>query len=346
MDSKSAYKIILSMLLVAFVFTNCDVQDSNVGTFEDAADKIPNFTVIPGAENVSVKVERNNNDAYFNVNLGNIGDDAMILDGDYLGWCAHWSAPIGTGGEVYEDVSLYSTMDDENWNELNYLLNMRRHFMDTVEGASYKEVQAVIWTIIDYKEFDVESNRIFSDLNLQAFNKILEKVRLFGSNFRLRPGMIQAIFVDMSVNETDGESTQTVIVERGETAYGGDSEGGGSAWWWYFDSSGPETQKVRVGSKGEDIGDVTVSAGDDDVIITASVTECTVNFDLDEFWGAQDVDEPLKIQGYAEGELPASRPASGPFTTYKGDLVDDIVIPCYPYYVIHLDAYYYEETTP
>ncbi len=335
MNSKNAIKSVLSMLLVALVFTNCDVQDARVGTFEDAADKIPNFTMIPDADNVTVKVEKNSRDAYFNVNLSNIGENAMILDGDYLGWCAHWSAPIGTDGEVYDGVALYSTMDDRNWNKLNYLLNMRRSYMNSVDGASYKEIQAVIWTIIEFKEFDVAENQIFDDLNLEAFHEILDDVRQHGGSFELKPGMIQGVFADMSVHLTLSTSTQTVLIEKTDTAYGGDKRGPGAAWWYIFKSKDGETQKLRAGSKGTPIGTVTVSPLNG---------RCIVNFTYDEPGGGvqEGKKEPVKIQGYTAETLPSFRPPSGPFTTYKGDLVENISIPCYPYYAIHVDALYFE----
>jgi len=338
MNNKSAYKMILSLFLVAFVLTNCDVQDANVGTFEDAADKIPNFTVIPGAENVSVKVERNNSNAYFNVNLGNLSGDAEILDGDFLGWCAHWSAPIGTSGEVYDGVTLYSTLGDKNWNNLNYLLNHRQYFMDNVEGATYKEIQAAIWALIEFKEFDVQSNRIFDNLNIEAFNKILRNVRERGSLFRFKPGMIYAVFADMSVNETDGESTQTVIIERGETAWGGNTEGPGPGWWWYFNAEDGETQYLNIAGRPNDtIGTVTVSADNGN---------CLVNFAFDEFWGVQNAPEVVKIRGYASASnIPSMRPPAGHFTAYKGGLVEDISVGCYPFYAIHLDAWYFNPGT-
>jgi len=336
MNKKRSFKVILPLLLVAFVFTNCDVQDTNVGTFEDAADKIPNFTVIPGAENVTVTVQRNNDNAYFDVNLRNIGSDAEILDGDFNGWCAHWSAPIGTSGEVYDGVTLYSTLGDQNWNKLNYLLNHRQYFMSTIEGATYKEIQAVIWDLIEFKEFDVNTNQVFDNLNKEAFNKILKNVRESGSVFRFKPGMIYAVFADMSVNETDGESTQTVIIERGETAWGGDTAGPGPGFWWYFDlDKDGETQDILAGSQGEHIGYVTVSAANGD---------CVINFDFNDYWGVQNTSETVKIQGYdTEDDIPSMRPPAGHFTTYKGDLVDDISVGCYPFYAIHLDVWYYEE---
>jgi len=215
-----AMKIFLPVLLVAFVFTNCDMKDSSVGTFDDVADKLPNFTVMEGAENVTVRVQRNNDRAYFNVNLTNLGREAAILDGDYLGWCAHWSAPIDTRGQAYDDITLYSTRYDKNWNKLNYLLNNRARFYNEIDGAGYKEIQAVIWTLIEFKEFDIDKNQIFDDLNRAAFDAILDDVREHGDSFEHTPLTRHAIFADMSEHVAQGsEPTQTVIVE-------------GTAWSW------------------------------------------------------------------------------------------------------------------
>ncbi len=211
-------KIFLPVLLVAFVLTNCDMKDSSVGTFGDVADKLPNFTMIEGAESVTVRVQRNNDRAYFNINLSNLGREAAILDGDYLGWCAHWSAPIDTRGAAYENITLYSTRYDKNWNKLNYLLNNRSRFYNEIEGAGYEEIQAVIWTLIEFKEFDIDRNRIFDELNRAAFDAILEDVVENGDDFIHTPLTTHAVFADMSKHLTNNNKTQTVIVE--ETAWG------------------------------------------------------------------------------------------------------------------------------
>jgi len=334
-----ALKIFLPVLLVAFVFTNCDMKDSSVGTFDDVADKLPNFTVMEGAENVTVRVQRNNDRAYFNVNLTNLGREAAVLDGDYLGWCAHWSAPIDTRGVAYEDITLYSTRYDKNWNKLNYLLNNRARFYNQIEGAGYKEIQAVIWSLIEFREFDIDRNQIFDDLNRAAFDAILEDVREHGDSFQHTPLTTHAIFADMSKHLTNSNNTQTVIVEGKATAYGGDyraDDGPPGAWFNIFKTEDGETQGVYAGRTRLDIGTVTVVEGP----IVEGVQKCLVNFVFHEYYGVQqDTNEPVKIEVYAEGEVPNERPPSGPFT-YKSLLVDDIQIKCAPYYIIHLDALY------
>ncbi|MBP3192295.1 hypothetical protein [Natronogracilivirga saccharolytica] len=216
MKKRNCY-IIAPFLMMALFLSSCD--ESTVGSFHEKADKVPNFSVIEGAENVTLRVDRNNDRGYFNVNLSGVRANNTILDGDYLGWCAHWSAPIDTRGREYDDLSLYSTYNDKNWNKLNYVLNKRSEYFRTIDGVSYKEIQAVIWTLIDYKEFDIDENQIFDELNRSAFDAVLEDVKKNGDDFRHTPGSIHAIFADASVHETNDKSTQTVIIE-------------GTAWSW------------------------------------------------------------------------------------------------------------------
>ena len=204
-------------LMLVFMVISC--EEGTVGSFQEVADKVPDFSMIEGAENVTLRVERNNDKGYFNVNLSNVNINNTILDGDYLGWCAHWSAPINTSGREYEDISLYSTRNDKNWNKLNYVLNKRSDYVRTIDGVSYKEIQAVIWTLIDFKEFDIDENPIFEELNRSAFNAILDDVKKNGDSFRHSPGSIHAIFADASTHETNSSPTQTVIIE-------------GTAWAW------------------------------------------------------------------------------------------------------------------
>jgi hypothetical protein len=111
-----------------------------------------------------------------------------------------------------------------------------------------------------------------------------------------------------------------------ETAFGGDTAGGGNAWWFYFDITGEDVQTITAAQNIE-IGTVTVESNDDGTK--------TITIFLFDGWDLQDVEEPVKIQGY--DTPPTSRPAAGLFTTYKGDdLV--VTVPTYRFYVIHLDV--------
>ncbi|MFO7851963.1 MAG: hypothetical protein ACQERS_10175 [Bacteroidota bacterium] len=119
-----------------------------------------------------------------------------------------------------------------------------------------------------------------------------------------------------------------------ETAWGGCLEGAGDEWWYYLEvdtrTDKQTGQRIPVAStetlwaaKFTDAGTVTY----DPVLNT--ITVC-----LREGWSLQDVKEPVKIQGY--NKIPADKPSSILFTTYKGKETSVKVEP-YSYYAIQLD---------
>lgn len=75
-----------------------------------------------------------------------------------------------------------------------------------------------------------------------------------------------------------------------------------------------------------DAGTATFSEIDGNVEIT---------IDLHDGWSLQDVEEPVKIQGY--DEAPSGNPAPGQFSTSKGGKTN-ISVEKYPYYGVHLDV--------
>lgn len=101
----------------------------------------------------------------------------------------------------------------------------------------------------------------------------------------------------------------------------------GAAWWYYFDNSSStgSTHPIYAGQQLVEGANAQYSNG----VLTITLGD---NMML------RNVSEPVKIQGYNEGELPTERPAVGMFTTYKGTELE-IEIPYYPYYVIHLDVW-------
>ena len=106
-----------------------------------------------------------------------------------------------------------------------------------------------------------------------------------------------------------------------ETAWGGKTAGDGNAWWFYYDVSVGGVQPIWAGQT-IDVGTVEYKEGYIYIILTGG-------------WELQDVDEPVKIQGY--DVIPTSRPAAGLFTTYKGSSLA-VAVPYHPYYAIHLDV--------
>jgi len=201
------------VLALAMVFTaSCNVKNSDKDSLEDTSDVIPNLHPIDGADNVTVRVNRNDNVSYFDVNLANIEAKAGIENRRYFGWCANWDAPIDMDRD-YDGITLYTSRTDRNWNKLNYFLNKREHYSQTIDGAGYKEMQSVVWALIEFNEFDIDRDRVLSNVNKEAYQAMLNDVQENGDGFEHTDVTIHALVADMSIHETDGKTTQTVIIE-------------------------------------------------------------------------------------------------------------------------------------
>lgn len=127
-----------------------------------------------------------------------------------------------------------------------------------------------------------------------------------------------------TANGQSASAVVTVLVKncgcQEETAWGGDFEGGGKAWWYYFDTQGPAVQSIYAGKEKTD-GTVFWDG-----------TNLTINLGS---WSLQNVDEPVKVQGY--NTIPDTRPEAGLFTTYKGSDLK-VTGDGSRYYAIHLDV--------
>ena len=129
-----------------------------------------------------------------------------------------------------------------------------------------------------------------------------------------------------TVSVSDDPSNDLPLL--GETAFGGDEEGDGAAWWYYYDTDGESEQMIVAGNQ---YNAGTVRADLDDGTWTITIS-------LSPGWQLVDDDEPVKIKGYEENDLPTSRPAAGLFP-YKGDeLIVTFEDNDYRYFVIKLDV--------
>ena len=147
---------ILLILSMGLFFSQCERADGPVQPIIDAVSKVPSFELIEGAENVTAQVNNNRVTSYFTFELSDIKPNPFISNGVYEGWCTLWDIPIQRGTE-YRGVKLYSTKGEKEWNKLNYLLYKRDHYLNNFNGATWKELQVTIWSLIEFHEFDLET---------------------------------------------------------------------------------------------------------------------------------------------------------------------------------------------
>jgi hypothetical protein len=245
--------------------------------------------------------------------------------------------------------------------EINYILNRFRD--GDYSGVDYRHIQLAIWAIME-GSLDWSSWRTMFSPDVPDGDKPIVQAIVDTARDDFLPGCGDVVLISaLSSNKQDLlleavlscevleftlENEATLVTETDElwddavveikltptdpevwvgeeTAWGGDYEGDGDRWWYYYDTEGPSTQAIYAGQKLID-----------EASVTYDQNSGTITIVLGPNMRLQTGSETVKIQGYAEGDLPTSNPVAGHFT-YKGT---DLVISVSParYYAIHLDV--------
>ncbi|WP_158551367.1 hypothetical protein [Rhodohalobacter sp. SW132] len=138
----------------ALLFSSCR-SSSTDGDLSESLDPVEDVTPIEGAQNSTITVNRGP-ESYFVLEFNGIEQNATIQEGATgEGWCIDWLKPIDSNEGVYENVSLYSTLNVRGWNRLNYLLNIKEDLMSSDSQLTYREIQIAIWSLRGFPEFNM-----------------------------------------------------------------------------------------------------------------------------------------------------------------------------------------------
>ncbi|PNS42619.1 hypothetical protein [Mesotoga sp. B105.6.4] len=294
-----------------------------------------------------------------------MGADAYIsatvsgyMEGTYPGWCTQVNVSGISGPytilDIYEGGAPSTQMA-----KINYILNRFRD--GDYPGVDYRHIQLAIWAIMegslkwsswrtmfspDVPDGDRPIVQAIIDTAEDDFLPGCGDVILISALSSNKQNLILEAVLSCEVQEFTLENTATLVTEtdelwddavveirltptdpqvwKEETAWGGNYEGSGSAWWYYFDTNGPATQDIYAG-KNKKVAGASVTYKDGKLIIVLGPNMRLKN-----------TDESVKIQGYAEGGLPSTRPEGGHFS-YKGS---NLVVDVSParYFAIHLDV--------
>ena len=200
-------KVAIPLIVIAVVFTSCDLYESPVQPFDEAVKHIWGFDPIPGTENITAKVTRDRRTSYFKFEVNGADNDVFLRSGNYSAWCALYDTPINSNGGVYDGVKMYSTQGYKSWNKLNYLLNNKYEYMNDSFGATWREVQVAIWALIDFPRFDINNINVNSLpgsmrdgdeilFDLAITKEILTDVNSKGKHYQYQIGDTYAIFTE------------------------------------------------------------------------------------------------------------------------------------------------------
>lgn len=92
-------------------------------------------------------------DSWFEFTIDNI-DSEYLVPGVYDGWCIEWNKPIAQQGDMHENLGMYSTYGQDRWRPLNYFLNIKDELKAEDPSLTFREFQAVIWSVTDGPDFD------------------------------------------------------------------------------------------------------------------------------------------------------------------------------------------------
>lgn len=303
---KSGVLAIVTILIgVLFAFSSCEQSTST--EFDESFDVIQNVSPISGAQDVSMDLKNDRNQAQFIVDFSNIEQNNLINNGTKEAWCIEWDDNAIEGTQ--NGVKLYSTKGQAGWDKLNYFLNIKNQLQEQDPELTWKEIQVVIWSLVEHKPFDVDEipnyqnfdNQFYENgeykFNVQKVKNIVSQVKSEVSSNKLKGELNYS--VSAVIVENDG---QTVMVEGDETfwafgtAYnfrcddknGPDTKDGDGQWGWAYDfnNTDPNSQTTELvagagqsdcpdptveDAGGTIVGDVTIERNGDDLTITLSV---------------------------------------------------------------------------
>ena len=200
---------------VLFAFSSCEQSTST--TFEESFQSVKQVTPLIGAQNTKMDLQLGDqNDSFFTVSL----NDGSAKEA----WCIEWNEDASFG--LNEGTELFSTKGQDAWKELNYFMAIKDDLKAQDPELTYKEIQVVIWSLIDKPSFDVDkistyeniSERIYKDgqpqFDVQKVKDIVNDVHQYFEENKNKSWFWWWNYFLVFI-QNDG---QTVMVES-ETAY-------------------------------------------------------------------------------------------------------------------------------
>ncbi|MEX2573618.1 MAG: hypothetical protein WD317_04950 [Balneolaceae bacterium] len=195
----------MALVFGGLLFAACDQPVDPAAESGQEYNLYDGLEQVEGTENSEVTV-RQGEDAWFEFDIDNIESNEYIIPGTYEGWCIEWNKHIAQNGDTHENLPMYSTYGVDRWKPLNYFLNIIDQLKEESPELTNKELQAVIWSIMEGPKFDLNElpvnhlpHRLRSDGEIN-FDKdmvlrIIDHVREHASAFRYDRSKKFALFI-------------------------------------------------------------------------------------------------------------------------------------------------------
>ena len=157
MRNSKIFLFIITLIPILLVLNSCKNLTGDSGDISDSLDPVENVEPVEGAESTTLLVNKGS-EAYFSLEFSGMEQNSVIQNGFVGdGWCIDWQVAIESNGGVYNDIQLYSTYNVEKWNPLNYLFNIMDNLKQADPDLTYREFQAVVWSLRGFPEFNLSA---------------------------------------------------------------------------------------------------------------------------------------------------------------------------------------------
>ena len=205
------------MAMLGLVFTAC--ESNSPVSLDESLEPIFNLQPIDGAQNVEIKLNTGVT-SYFKVELSNLTEESGLFNGNYSAWCALWDTPIQANGSTYSGIKMFSTQNDSKLVPLNYFMANKKRFEMENEEMTWREIQGVIWTLLDFPKFDI--TKIDDDFDVTVMSDVNKEMVVALSQ------QIIEMTKDMTTNDLDGyailleteKDNQNLMIYRTQTPGG------------------------------------------------------------------------------------------------------------------------------
>ncbi len=188
-------------------------SDNTTGSleFNEELQVFTDLEPVEGTSNLIVNLRRGENvgiDSWFVFNFRNIEEDAILPNGEMKGWCVEWNKPIQANNTDHTNINALSTLNNEKWKDLNYFLNIMDELQEADSELTFRDMQAVIWSLIGIPEFNLDElsdadlpTRLLDANGIAAFsrekvNEIVGSVKENSSGFTIEEGDRYAILLE------------------------------------------------------------------------------------------------------------------------------------------------------
>jgi hypothetical protein len=301
------YHILLPLFILALTFTSCDINESVVGTLDDAVQKVPDIQLVEGADNATITVQADRNRSNFIVNISNVQKNPLILGGTYNAWCIQMEVPVRIGQEI-TGTKLYSPVRDITFNMLNYIINKRSYYENIYAGLSWKDIQVSFWVIIETSDLNLETIKsklpsFVEGYNEVYINNILNDVKTNGSNYTPGFGDTKLLILNSSGADQDlvFESCETAMARMYDDPYDFTFKFPDHSWFGYLKVTPTEEPQefYFYAAQHIKVGQVYISRDANDLFIDIEleiITEDPVDYALSE----SQINVEISLEAYSE----------------------------------------------